>query len=219
MVLATAALLLQLSPFSAVFEKPLPSVQSSQATLKTFAMSSPAPSLTTPTEAEALFASSTDPIGSGLSGGGSQSSATSGLTETSFSPAVRSPGALSLIRIATPAPKATRFVSPDSLPSRRKWIALLLAEHAAATFDAASTRVAISQGAVEADPLMRPFAQSPLIYGAIQVAPVALDFVARRMQRSPRGYLDRTWWVPQAVATGMFFISGVHNLHVASELH
>jgi len=63
---------------------------------------------------------------------------------------------------------------------------------------------------------MRPFAQSPAIYIAIQGAPVLLDYAARRMQRSPNSFFRRTWWVPQSASTGLFLFSGVHNLHVAN---
>lgn len=89
-------------------------------------------------------------------------------------------------------------------------------QHSAATFDAYSTRQAVSSGAIEADPLMRPFAQSPAIYAAIQVGPAILDYAARRMQRSSNNFLRRTWWVPQSASTGLFLFSGAHNLQVAN---
>jgi hypothetical protein len=57
-------------------------------------------------------------------------------------------------------------------------------QHGAATFDAYTTREAVSAGAREDDPLMRPFAKSPEIYAAIQVSPTTLDYVARRMQQA-----------------------------------
>ena len=44
---------------------------------------------------------------------------------------------------------------------------------------------AVSDAAREDDPLMRPFAKSLEIYPAIQANPTMLDYVARRMQRSP----------------------------------
>lgn len=103
----------------------------------------------------------------------------------------------------------------EGMPSRREWIALAVADHSAAAFDAYSTRQAIGRGAVEADPMMRPFAGSPSIYAAIQVAPVALDYAARRLQRSQNPLLRKMWWLPQTGATSMFLFSGVHNLGVA----
>lgn len=148
----------------------------------------------------------------------SQGSENNTLSAASFSSVVRSSESLSAIRVGTSHSTVRRFTGPESLPSRRQWLALAIAEHAAATFDAISTRQAINRGAVEADPLMKPFAQSPAIYAAIQIAPVALDFAARRMQRSPNRLLNRTWWVPQSAAAGMFLFSGVHNVHVANSL-
>ena len=93
---------------------------------------------------------------------------------------------------------------------------LSIAEHSAAAFDAYSTRQAISSGAHETDPMMRPFANSPGIYAAIQAGPVVLDYAARRMQRSQYQLLRRTWWLPQSASTGLFLFSGVHNLNLAN---
>jgi len=97
----------------------------------------------------------------------------------------------------------------------RRWLALSLVQHGAATFDAYSTRQSISRGNVEDDPILRPFAHSGAIYAAIQAGPVALDFIARRMQHSDNGIVRRMWWVPQTVSTATFIFAGVHNLNVA----
>ena len=99
-------------------------------------------------------------------------------------------------------------------PSRRKWLALGLALHSAAAFDSYTTREAIGRGAVEADPMMRPFASSPSIYAAIQIAPLALDYAARRMQRSENPIVRKMWWLPQSGGTAMYLFSGAHNLGV-----
>ena len=131
-------------------------------------------------------------------------------------PSTENSQSLSTIRLPEAQPaKPTRVISAERLPSRRTWLLLSFAQHGAATFDAYSTRRAISTGAVEGDPLMRPFAGSPGIYAAIQAGPLALDYVAARMQRSQHQLFRRTWWVPQAASTAMFVVSGVHNLHVA----
>lgn len=111
-----------------------------------------------------------------------------------------------------PTGKSTRVLGVEAMPSRRSWVLLSIADHSAAAFDAYSTRYAISHGAVEADPLMRPFAGSDGIYAAIQIAPVALDFIARHMQRSESGLLRRTWWLPQSASTGLFLFAGTHNI-------
>jgi hypothetical protein len=112
--------------------------------------------------------------------------------------------------------KQYRIVSVENTPSRRNWMILSIAQHGAAIFDAYSTRQAIQAGARENDPLMRPFANSPAIYAAIQAGPVVMDLVARHMQRSQSSFLRRTWWIPQAASTGLFIFSGAHNLHVAN---
>jgi hypothetical protein len=90
----------------------------------------------------------------------------------------------------------------------------MVLEHGAAAFDAYSTREAISRGAKEEDPIMRPFAHSPAIYAAIQVGPVLLDVLARHMQRNQYNFVRRTWWLPQSASTGVSIFSGVHNLSV-----
>jgi hypothetical protein len=127
--------------------------------------------------------------------------------------------ALDTIRVPDAAPgKPAKIILPESHP-RRAWLMLSIAEHSAATFDAYSTRLAISKGASEADPMMQPFAHSPALYGAIQVCPLVLDFAARRMERSQHSFLRRTWWMPQAAATGIFLFSGAHNVHVANSIH
>jgi hypothetical protein len=99
---------------------------------------------------------------------------------------------------------------------RRDWVALTIAQHSAATFDAWTTRRAISAGAYETDPLLRPFARNASVYAAIQVSPLLLDYVSKRMMTSRHGWMRRTWWIPQAVSTTAFFISGAHNLTIFS---
>jgi hypothetical protein len=108
-----------------------------------------------------------------------------------------------------------RRVSVEAMPSSRKWLALSVAQHSAATFDAYATRRAIATGAYEEDPLMRPFAGSSGIYAAIQVCPLVLDYAAKRMQRSQNALVRHTWWLPQSLGTGMYLFSGAHDLKVA----
>jgi hypothetical protein len=124
---------------------------------------------------------------------------------------------LALLRIPEPTPiKPVRVYSAETPRMSRSWLALAIAQHSAAAFDAYSTRQSIGHGAVEDDPLMRPFAHSGAIYAAIQVGPLVLDYVARRMQHSEYGMVRRMWFVPQSVSTAGFLVSGVHNLGVAS---
>ena len=91
-------------------------------------------------------------------------------------------------------------------------------QHGAAAFDAYSTRQAVGHGAVEDNPMLRPFAGSAAIYAATQLTPLVLDLVAYHMQRSEYSLLRRFWWMPQTVSTGLSIFSGVHNLHVAGKL-
>lgn len=113
--------------------------------------------------------------------------------------------------VYVPPPPA--FRPPDETPvtHRKLWILLSVTEHGSAGFDAWSTRYALSNGRVEADPVMRPFAGSPAIYGAIQVIPIGLDYVAHRFQRSS-GWTRHIWWVPQSAAAATFLFSGSYNL-------
>ena len=120
----------------------------------------------------------------------------------------------STIRIPEANEKRYAIRPAESAPARRNWLVLSVLEHSAATFDAYSTRQAVSRGAVEQDPLIRPFAHSPAIYAAIQVGPVFFDLLARHMQRSSYNFERRTWWVPQTASTGMSIFAGVHNLTI-----
>jgi hypothetical protein len=200
MVLAIAALFLQFAPATHVFadvNATIPVVKTAAAT-------------TTPTDAAkpAALASSTD-------------AATGDAIPTAFTLAKlegtsQQGQAFETIRVPDPTPaKPVKIFMPETHP-RKAWLILSIAEHSAATFDAYSTRMAVSKGATEADPMMRPFAHSPAIYGAIQVCPLVLDYAARRMEHSQLSLLRKTWWVPQSAATGIFLFSGVHNVDVAN---
>jgi hypothetical protein len=122
----------------------------------------------------------------------------------------------STLRIPTPSSKENSVTAAMSMPSRNAWIALSVVQHGAAAFDAYSTRQAVGHGAVEDDPMMRPFAHSPAIYVATQVGPVIFDLLARHMQRSEYPMVRRLWWMPQSMSAGLSVFSGVHNLSVAS---
>jgi hypothetical protein len=124
----------------------------------------------------------------------------------------------STVRLSEPATKENRFREALSGPSRRQWLALALLQHSAAVFDAYSTRQAVGHGAVEDNPMLRPFANSPAIYAATQLTPLVLDLLARHMQRSEYPLLRRFWWMPQTVSAGLSIFSGFHNLSIAGKL-
>ncbi|MBZ5539236.1 MAG: hypothetical protein LAN61_01825 [Acidobacteriia bacterium] len=113
--------------------------------------------------------------------------------------------------IAEPAAAAPprRLESPVR---HRVWYSLAIAGHSAAAFDAWSTRRALSHNyAQEANPLLRPFAHSNVLYVAVQASPALMDYLGHRMMTSRRPWLRRMWWLPQSVGTAMSLGSGVHN--------
>jgi hypothetical protein len=99
---------------------------------------------------------------------------------------------------------------------KREWLALSIAAHGAAGFDAWTTRKVLSSvpNAQESNPLLRPFAGNASMYAAVQVAPTILDYLSRRMMNSRHDVLRNTWWLPQAVSAVVSVASGVHNLGV-----
>lgn len=104
-----------------------------------------------------------------------------------------------------------------SVKQQRAWWALTLAQHGAATFDAWSTRQSLTSGnGYERNPLLKPFAGSSALYPVMQVLPLGLDYLSKRMMRSQHGIFRKTWWVPQTIATAGFVWSGAHNLRVAN---
>jgi hypothetical protein len=109
---------------------------------------------------------------------------------------------------------ATRVVSDRR--QKREWLALSIAAHSGAGFDAWTTRKVLSSvpGAQETNPLLRPFAGNASMYVAVQVAPTILDYVSRRMMNSRYEWVRHTWWLPQAVSAAVSVASGVHNLGV-----
>lgn len=98
----------------------------------------------------------------------------------------------------------------------RKWLALSIAAHSTAGFDAWTTRKVLSSvpNSQESNPLLRPFAGNASMYVAVQVAPTILDYLSRRMMHSRHDVLRNTWWLPQAVSAVVSVASGVHNLGV-----
>jgi len=108
------------------------------------------------------------------------------------------------------------FTRPRETPRQRKiWYGLALAGHSGAAFDAWSTYRAVSGGyGREANPFMRPFANSSAIYAATQVSPAFMDFLGKRMTVSQHGWVRKIWWLPQAAGASMSFASGAHNVGV-----
>src|SRR5579859_530253 len=105
---------------------------------------------------------------------------------------------------------------PVETPRQRKmWYGLMAVSHAGAAFDAWSTRRAISGGyGQEANPFLKPFANSNAIYAATQVSPAVMDYLGKRMMTSQNPWVRKLWWFPQVAGTGMSFAAGAHNMSV-----
>jgi hypothetical protein len=99
--------------------------------------------------------------------------------------------------------------------NQRLWIGLGIASHSAATFDAWSTRHAITTaGGQELNPMLKPFAGNASIYAAIQVGPALMDYVGKKMMYSRHSWVRRMWWVPQSASFASSLFCGAHNLGV-----
>jgi hypothetical protein len=99
--------------------------------------------------------------------------------------------------------------------NRRIWMGVGIAVHSAATFDAWTTRRAIStSGAQELNPMFKPFAGNASLYAAIQVGPLVMDYVGKKMMYSRHSWVRRMWWVPQSASFASSLFCGVHNLGV-----
>jgi hypothetical protein len=232
MIVAIAALLLQLQPSPAapaaikIAITPISKATSISTTLTTSAGSTN--SMTSMTSTGTTDANDPTPIHWNLDAVKFDTSSTNdkdaakgttfaSLNNVSLSDAQKQ--GIATIRVPDPEPAKPIQIHPaETLHPSRAWLALSLVQSSAATFDAYSTRQAIGHGAVEGDPLLRPFAHSGALYGAIQVGPVVLDYVARHMQRSENNFFRRTWWVPQSLATAGFLVSGAHNMSVANSM-
>jgi hypothetical protein len=209
MMLAVAALLFQITPVAQVFTVDT----AAQAPISASAPSSPSP--------RALFASSdvpataTVPVNAAPVHPAPQASAESPLHADNLDTSTEAETSLSAITVPEPPLGKPVHIDVESLPSRRKWLMLAIAEHGAAAFDAYATRDAISHGAHEDDPFLRPVANSNAIYAVSQISPLLLDYASHKMQRSENNFERHTWWVPQSLATAVYLVSGVHDLHVA----
>ena len=127
--------------------------------------------------------------------------------------AVKSSAPMAFIK---PGKSMTVSVEQLRAENRRRelmWTGLTIAASGAATFDAVTTRRAISNsGAVELNPLLRPFAGNASLYAAIQVGPALLDFAGKKMMYSRLSWVRRMWWAPQSASFVTSLFCGAHNL-------
>ena len=126
-------------------------------------------------------------------------------------PAIDAPATSTLLIKAAVTPQ--KDVNPRLTAHQQEaFYGLMTSEHGAALLDAWSTRDVLRAGGRELDPIVRPFAHSPSLYPALQVAPTVVDYFALRMMRSNHRFLRATWWVPQLVSTAGSVYCGVSNL-------
>jgi hypothetical protein len=93
----------------------------------------------------------------------------------------------------------------------RNWMLLSATAHAAAGFDAWTTRHNISSGSIELNPILKPFANSNSIYPVLQVGPTLMDFVGWKMMSSKHRVLRKVWWVPQVASSAISLTCGIKN--------
>jgi hypothetical protein len=130
-------------------------------------------------------------------------------------PMVKSVTPAAFLRPANPLTVSVNELREENRRNQRTWLGLVIAEHGAATFDAWSTRHAITTaGAQELNPLLKPFAKNDSLYAAIQLAPVLMDFAARKMMYSHHSWVRRMWWAPQSASFVSSLFCGAHNLSV-----
>src|SRR6266849_1277106 len=113
-------------------------------------------------------------------------------------------------------PMKPAYIRPRETRGQRvAWYSLMAAGHGAASFDAYSTRLAISGNyGTETNPFLRPFSHSSALYAVTQVSPAVMDYIGKRMMASETRWVRKMWWLPQAAGSGFSVFAGVHNLNV-----
>jgi len=132
-------------------------------------------------------------------------------------PSFTSPGPKALI-IVKPTKKMTVTVGEllaENRRNQRLWRGLIIASSGAATFDAWSTRHALTtSGAQELNPMLKPFAGNASLYAVIQVGPALMDYAGRKMMYSSHSWVRHLWWAPQTASFVSSMFCGAHNLAV-----
>lgn len=130
-------------------------------------------------------------------------------------PALTAPAPMALI-LAKPTKQMTVTVGELLAENRRNqriWRGLIIASSGAATFDAWSTRHALTTlGAQELNPMLKPFAGNSSLYAVIQVGPVVMDYAGRKMMYSNHSWVRHMWWAPQTASFVSSLFCGAHNL-------
>jgi hypothetical protein len=190
-----------------------------------------APKISIPTEMAVLHMPAPVPMGSGVAVGEDSvpavevtayaavmpaDEASAALPEVPVPPTVEPVEAHAPIAFLNPTKQMKVSVEQLIAENRRKqmlWKGLAIASSGAATFDAWSTRHAITTaGAVELNPMLKPFAGNGSLYAAIQVGPALLDFAGKKMMYSRVSWVRHMWWVPQSASFVSSMFCGSHNL-------
>lgn len=126
---------------------------------------------------------------------------------------VAKPEPIAFISASRPMTVSVQELRAENRSKLFMWRGLALASSGAATFDAWTTRRAITRdGAVELDPMLKPFAGNASLYAAVQVGPVLMDYIGRKMMYSRHSWMRRAWWVPQSASFVTSMFCGAHNL-------
>lgn len=135
------------------------------------------------------------------------------LPEAPMPVAVSAPAPLAFLKPANPMTVSVAQLRAENRRKQMMWQGLVIATSGAATFDAWTTRRAISTyGAQELNPMLRPFAGNASLYAAIQVGPVLMDYVGKKMMYNSHPWVRRMWWVPQSASFVSSIFCGAHNL-------
>jgi hypothetical protein len=128
-------------------------------------------------------------------------------------PAINAPVTMGFVKPANPLTVSVNELQAENRRKRLVWKSLVIASSGAATFDAWTTRRAITtSGAVELNPMLKPFAGNSSLYAAIQVGPALMDYVGKKMMYSRFSVVRRMWWVPQSASFVSSLFCGAHNL-------
>ena len=127
--------------------------------------------------------------------------------------AVTTPAPIAFLKSGKPMTVSVAQLRAENRRKQLMWKGLTIASSGAATFDAWSTRRAITTtGAQELNPLLKPFAGNASLYAAIQVGPALMDFAGKKMMYSRHSWVRHMWWVPQSASFVSSIFCGAHNL-------
>jgi hypothetical protein len=116
----------------------------------------------------------------------------------------RMPVKITILLLVLTAPVAAFAQDLPDRPMPKTFDVLTAATFAAAATDSVQTVFAARAGAVEVDPLARPFTQlpTPAYLMVSETLPTGCALLARKMHHSNNRALRRLWWLPQTIELG-----------------